>query len=203
MLHRLACVALLLALFSVSSPRANASPITYDFTGVLNQPYDGTTSFSGSFTIDPSTAEVDTDYISAGGSGSSMTVRFGDQVLNFVNNPSNPTGRFWFGVNEVPSWLEEPQGQPEYEIGVGGATQNGVHFNITAYVPGWVSDIPNLESLSFPSNSVNINPPAMGESYTGGWITSISVVPSPEPSTLIVFGALAAVVFFQRRYHKG
>lgn len=92
---------------------AQGTPITYDFTGILTQPMNGTDQFSGSFTFnaDPTAANVGGLGLDANGTslsftpaaldpgvpiaeyGSevSLTVKIGGQVIQYTNTAQNPT----------------------------------------------------------------------------------------------------------------
>ena len=69
-------------------------PITYDFSGVLNQPVNGSTSFSGTLSFDNNAAvgwgssvygSVPTSYLSS----TPLTLNVGGQAFSFVN-PASP-----------------------------------------------------------------------------------------------------------------
>lgn len=180
----------------------SANPITYDFTGTLGQPYDGTTSFSGSFTI------VDAPVaggVTEAGSESSMTLHFGNNVVTYSNNPQDPSTMFAFSVLPAtgPSGEQNP---PWYEIEVGGqSSRPGIgDFFITSYVPSSISTVTNLRNLTFPSNSTSYLSEPSPAVTNQGLLLSINAVPAPEPKTFVVFGMFGAALIAKRiRQRRG
>lgn len=179
-----------------------ADPITYDFTGTLGQPYDGTTSFSGSFTINNAT--VSGGYVVGDEAGSSMTLHFGNDVVTYTNNPQDPNSEF--GISVMPSSApSSPEGPPWYEIEVIGQTQTpGIgNFGITSYVYNTpLASVTSLQNLPFPSDSTSAYMSLPNGGGTFGSISSIELVPSPEPSTIVVFGLLAVGLVANRIRHR-
>ena len=62
-----------------------ASPITYDFGGTLAQPYKGSSLFSGSFSLESSTAGFDGAKLVSGYAGASASLSIGGQTYRFQN----------------------------------------------------------------------------------------------------------------------
>ena len=62
-----------------------ASPITYDFGGTLAQPYKGSSLFSGSFSLESSTAGFDGGKLVSGYAGASASLTIGGQTFRFQN----------------------------------------------------------------------------------------------------------------------
>ena len=62
-----------------------ASPITYDFSGTLAQPYKGSSLFSGSFSFESSTAGFDGAKLVSGYAGASASLTIGGQTYRFQN----------------------------------------------------------------------------------------------------------------------
>lgn len=179
-----------------------ASPLTYDFTGTLNQPVDGAKTFSGSFTInaDPTVGPgMASGFYSSGvvnenGSDVSLAVNVGGQVINFVNTPQNPSA-VGFQAIVLPPWAEQPQGTSEIGFSVNGSN-NTDSFGLTFYPFGGVEQLSNLRDLTLPLDTGSVY-------FNGveGVITSIETVSAPEPSALAVFAilGLAAMVHLHSR----
>jgi hypothetical protein len=117
MLNRLTLV---LALWALLAPgTAGADPITYDFTGTLTEPFNGSKTFSGTLTINgtppmsPYVPGVEED-----GSDVSVSLSAGGQVLNFSNSPQNPLISAMFSASVLPPESEQPKGTPETEFAV-------------------------------------------------------------------------------------
>jgi hypothetical protein len=64
---------------------AQASPITYDFSGTLVQPYKGSSLFSGSFSFESSTAGFGGATLFSGFEGASASLNIGGQTYQFQN----------------------------------------------------------------------------------------------------------------------
>jgi len=88
MLNRLSFIIAVSIVLS-SQQIVGASPVTYDFTGTLNQPVDGSTTFTGSFTINanPTVNLVANPYVAEDGSDVSLSVNLGgayDQLRQYA-----------------------------------------------------------------------------------------------------------------------
>ena len=88
MLNRLSFIIAVSIVLS-SQQIVGASPVTYDFTGTLNQPVDGSTTFTGSFTINanPTVNPVANPYVAEDGSDVSLSVNLGgayDQLRQYA-----------------------------------------------------------------------------------------------------------------------
>jgi hypothetical protein len=209
MLPRRLLVVAVLTLLSTHR-MVGASPITYDFTGTLNQPVDGSKTFSGSLTINaiPTPAEMLGGGVAEDGTDVSLTVRVGGQVLNFINTPQNPNSvSFQAGVTP-PNDRDFMPSVATFLVGGmnWGNTGNGPtsSFAMNIYSPPGVESLPaNLADVSLVPNtsSVRISDSSGGSSQdSGGGLTSIEIVSSPEPSTLVVFAGLGIAVLVYRRH---
>src|SRR5262249_46774541 len=113
----------------------HASPITYDFTGTLNTPMNGTSQFSGSFTFnaDPTASDLGilglnatgtvlaftpgapllpASPIAEYGSNVSLTLNVAGQVMQYTNTPQNPTlARFTAGRVSTTEPMTPQSGQ--------------------------------------------------------------------------------------------
>ncbi len=92
---------------AINSATYTPSPITYDFSGVLNQPVNGSTSFSGTLTFDNNTTGNgwggDGYGLGPGAFGSSpLTLNVGGQAFAFVN-PTSPVPGADPGTWQTPS----------------------------------------------------------------------------------------------------
>ena len=87
MLRRLVLSA---AMMLVSSQQiASGNSLTYDFTGTLNKPINGTTTFNGSFSINPHPlVQAGITSITEGGNDVSLTMNIGNWNLIYVNSPA-------------------------------------------------------------------------------------------------------------------
>jgi PEP-CTERM motif len=209
MLNRLALVVAVWVLVDTHRMVA-ANPITYDFTGTFQQPFDGSTAFSGSLTFNATPTLQDATLQGGGvaetGSDVSLTLNAGGQVFNFNNSPQNPTSS---GVSVFPS---SPLGTlPSVELSFGGRNSGAagsgpaISFAVTMYDYG-VAALPysNLASLSFPAytSSVQLQELTAGGAISGGVggaLTSFEAVSTPEPSTLVVFAGLGLAALLRRR----
>ncbi len=89
---------------------AQASPITYDFSGTLAQPYKGSSLFSGSFSFESATAAFGGGKLVSGYAGASASLTIGGQTFRFQNisievpgsgNAQQPVGvpNVWYQFN--------------------------------------------------------------------------------------------------------
>lgn len=217
MLARLS-LALVISIALVAPQAIEASPITYDFTGTLNQPINGSSQFSGSFTIDSSNPNGGGGVITPGGSGTvigengdqvSMTVHLGGQRIDFVNTPQGPNSARFEAIGgvaiEVPL---PPMAAPTVVFSVAGRalTSDQIEFTLNFTRPGTapeLADLTSFASSSYPS-SVSVTGNWGGQSQaTEGTLTSIEQVSAPEPTALVVFGAMALGAMALRRMSRG
>lgn len=197
-----------LALFS--TPRiVVADPITYNFTGTLNQPINGLKTISGSLTIDATpSVEPGASWVTENGSDVSLNVNLGGQVIRFVNSPQNPFMSVTFSADVVPTVDEQPKGTPEIEFSVvagnsAGPTGSGAasSFGMTFYSLG-VGTLPsNLASLPLSPGTSSLDL-SIGSETGSGTIAAIEVTSAPEPSMLVVFAGLGAAALVQGHRRK-
>jgi hypothetical protein len=90
---------------------AHASPITYDFSGTLAQPYKGSSDFSGSFSFESSTAGFGGATLFSGYAGAAASLTIGGQTYQFQNitidyngngqtqHPAGQLPKVWYQFN--------------------------------------------------------------------------------------------------------
>jgi hypothetical protein len=200
-LNRLALTAAMTLLISVPQ-RVAADPITYDFTGTLEQPANGVKTFSGSLTFNavPTGADVPPGgaYVNEAGNEVSLSVSLGGQVFNFQNNASySPLGVF---LEKLPGPYDE-SAQPSVLFSEF-ASSNQFGFWMT-FISAAMNIPANLATLSLsPStSSVSIvtNNPGEGYVQSLGVISSIELRPVPEPGTLAIFAGLGVAALLRLR----
>jgi hypothetical protein len=177
-----------------------ASPITYDFAGTVSQPVDGSSQFSGSFTID---SVPNVPVATPGGSGSvvgedgaavSVTVHIGGQTLTYFNTAQNAENVFFSagygGTIEVPPAPMSVGFELTAQSDAG--HQAGFRLDFARSAGNFdVSELANLASPSYSSSvAVSIDPGGQGQEIQGS-LASIELVSAPEPCTLAVFGLMA------------
>jgi hypothetical protein len=83
---------LLLAAFVLgwAATMGSASPITYDFSGTLSQPVNGSTAFSGTFSYDETSSGVSNGLLVTGYTTAHATLSAGGQSYEFKNYLSTP-----------------------------------------------------------------------------------------------------------------
>jgi hypothetical protein len=186
-----------------AQPIASASSITYDFTGTLIQPFDGSTKLSGSFTVNGNpTLGPGYPEIQESGSDVSLTVNLGGRVITFVNTPQLPIS-ITLSASVVPPENEVPPGSSTIGFSLSGEASGGdTFFGLTFYSPGGVDKLSNLRDLSFPLDTSSIYMRDLsGGSYQEafGVITSIEAVSVPEPATVLMYLSALALVRVWRR----
>jgi hypothetical protein len=218
MLNRLSFIIAVSIVLS-SQQIVGASPLTYDFTGTLNQPVDGSTTFTGSFTINAnptvwSSATVnppDLPVMSGvfeSGSDISLTVNLGGQMINYVNTPQFPgSARFslttWSDLMNMSPGLAGLKG-PLLEFTVGGGANGGnITFGMIFESPGGVEQLSNLRGVSLPLNTSYVTVyDSSSQQGAAGSITSIEAVSVPEPSALVVSAMLGIAAMVYRHCHN-
>ncbi len=185
------------ALLLPSFPQSlQASPITFAFTGTLLEPVNGSSSFSGFFTVEsnPNPPPGITS-VTQQGADVSATLNIGGQVINYAN--TTPDSLFVQAmVNAQPGLpiLNGPNVSTT-EFGLFGGDSTGPNrFDITLYNPGVNDWLTNLATLSLPaihSDSFFFSN-ASGDPDDVGSITSLTLVPAPEPAMIVVYLAILA-----------
>ncbi len=200
-------------------PFVAASPITFDFTGILNPsvslPINGTYQISGSFTINsnppagPTTIPGNGIELTENGSNVSLTVNAGGQTFNFINTSQNPDIATFNAIVWPPGSPSNPTTGPFNEIQVAGSQQIGpklTSFSMSFYNPGATTFFANPGSSAYVPGSSTFNFTVSTNSVVdaggSGVFSSINAV--PEPSTLIVFAVLGmtALVHGRRRARR-
>ncbi len=202
MLARLSMAAAALVLIGTSQAQvAWGSPLTYDFTGnflpgstaVMSGP------FSGSFTIN-SNASLDQNGVTITETGSDVSIRIGN--FQFENSPQNTDVLAWIGLSNQPNVANPVAADLEGYI-----RSIGLSFSMLFYNPGSVSDYLNLGNYNFSPGTVgnfelNFQPDGTIVSTNYGTITSIELVSTPEPGSVVVFLVCGAAAMW-RWYGRG
>jgi hypothetical protein len=210
MLARL-CLAVVASIALVAPQAIEASPITYDFAGTLNHPWDGSSQFSGSFAID---SIPNVPVATPGGSGSavgedgavvSLTVHIGGQTLTYLNTAQNPTNVFFSAGDRGTIEVPPPPLSVGFELAAQSDDGHQAGFRLDFSRPGGNFDVSELANLASPSYSssvtVTIAPRGQAQEIQGS-LTSIELVSTPEPGTLAVFGLMALAGLAHRRFRK-
>ncbi|MGC8640920.1 MAG: hypothetical protein ACP5XB_13715 [Isosphaeraceae bacterium] len=202
------------ALLAAAGGAVCASPITFDFTG--------TGGVSGSFTIngDPTVppgasltgSPSNTTLLTEGGTDVSLTVNPGQglgwQVFTYSNSPSNPWGAQAFLSSGYPG----PGNTTLALLTIlGQASDPDGHyqqFRLGLLVPTDEASLANLRTFGLPL----INPSQPWASSTwaystdsslhasgSGTLTSVQLVSTPEPGSIVVFSTLAVAALLQAR----
>ena len=214
MLHRISLAALGVLVLAVRQP-ACASPITFDFTG--------TGGVSGSFTIngDPTVPSGESltgspwkkVLLTEGGTDVSLTVNMGGKILAYSNSPSNPWEVQTFVSVGYPGGSTSDTsltilGQAGDLIG------NSNQFRLQLLVPTTEASLANLRTFGTPI--INAAQPSASSGWAhsvdpqtmlsgSGTLTSVQLVSTPEPGSIVVFStiAIAAVVQARRSRRRG
>jgi PEP-CTERM motif len=178
---------------------AQASPITYDFSGTLAQPYNGSSLFSGSFSFESSTAGFGGGNLVAGYAGASASLTIGGQTYQFRNNTSGDTGTGQAASQDVQipnvwyQFVHDKSAADSFNL----IASNGVkvdsvqspvammsiHLNDltgTALSPSGLT-LPSLDLKDFSTRQLTFSPSPDAPAILGT-ITNLQAV--PEPSTL-------------------
>jgi hypothetical protein len=218
MAHRLLPVLAGLMLFSNSS-HLMANPITYDFSGTFDQPVNGTTQFSGSFTFNTDATitysaqhwpNIYPYMIAESGKDVALVVTIGNQTINYQNTNQYPDLAKLSVYRNPTNYPVEPSGDT---IDVGGAPP----YSPPGYSPGFgfslglphdeifsqagpngAVSLPNLSAFELRAASYTDSSNVLHE----GQITSIQEVSIPEPSMLAVFATLGALAIVHRRFRR-
>jgi hypothetical protein len=194
--------------FLVSS--AQASPITYDFSGTLAQPYKGSSLFSGSFSYEHSSPGFSTGTVASGTEGARATLSIGGQTYTFQNLTVNPESGTAHPVDAAPNvwWMFN------HNNGSGGDTfdlhaNNGIGANPpTAPMAAMTIHLADPTGTAFPASgltmpSLNLNnfsvrqfsfSASPGTTAMVGTLTSLQVVPEPSTIAMAVLVGLGLVL---------
>jgi hypothetical protein len=173
-----------------------ANPITFAFNGTLLEPVNGSSTFSGFFTVNSNpNPQPGFTSVTEQGMDVSATLNIGGQVINYINTAQN-TGFIEATVNAEPGIpMLNGSNASTTEFGLFGGSSNGPNrFDITLYNPGVNDWLTNLASLTLPaihSDSFFFSD-ASGDPDDYGSITSLTLVPAPEPATILVYLTILA-----------
>jgi hypothetical protein len=222
MLPRRFCVLAASMLLGIPSI-VTANPVTYNFTGTLTTPVNGSNQFSGSFTINANATVGNTGlsapyfpyWISENGNDVSMTVTLGGQTTTYANtsqyqnlatltaavNPAslpasgNPSGDV-VTVGGVPAYSD-----PGYNPGFFVSFTSPTDPIFSQLRPNNVANLLNF-NFSSTANSDHAQFTNTSGVIDDGTITSIAEVPAPEPSALAVFAMLGVAAIVHHRHRR-
>ncbi len=175
-----------------------ASPITFAFDGTLLEPVNGSSTFSGFFTVNSNpNPQPGFTSVTEQGTDVSATLNIGGQVINYTNASPN-TGFVEATVNAEPGIpILNGSNASTTEFGLFGGSSSGPNqFAITLYTPAVNDWLTNLATLTLPAihSDSFFFADASGASDDYGSITSLTLVPAPEPATILVYlGILAGL----------
>jgi hypothetical protein len=191
---------------------ASAAPITYTFGGTLNQPYDGSTQLSGTFTYDPATQVNGNTTPPTNGTNGYMGIPAYPVILNF-NVGGAPT---WtnFGTVVLSSvMITHTQTNDQFILNETFSNEPGQNLGAEIVLSNNNTVQPGPFSSTALPSSLNLASFNLGAQFTlqgsngqfqnldvTGTITSLTPLASgggggggnvPEPSSVLVFLALA------------
>ena len=176
---------------------------------------------SGSFTINgdptvppgasPTGSPWNTTLLSEGGSDVSLTVNLGPssgwQVLNYSNSPSNP----WAAQANVSVGYPGGSTSDTLLAVTGLASDNNgssYKFSVDLLVPAAKASLANLRTFGTPLMNVALPGGTSDWGYSvdpylvesrSGTLTSVRIVSTPEPSSIVIFTAIAVAAMIQAR----
>jgi hypothetical protein len=194
---------------------ALASPITYSISGTLNQPYNGSTQFSGTVTYDtdlPLNPQVTayTGWSYYLGTPPVSSEPPASLMLNLGGTSSTSLGP----VSNVEVIVSHTQDNDSFNLFEQFSPANGLpawanfgisNNNLTNPAPFTSTDLPAGLSLSAFSNGAQLTFGVMNNSgsqqvFTG---TITSMAAAPEPASVLIFGILGAGLWASRRASIG
>jgi hypothetical protein len=184
---------------------AQASPITYDFSGTLAQPYKGSSLFSGSFSFESSTSGYSGSSLVSGYAGASASLTIGGQTYQFQNvttdSGSSQTPNVWYQFDHNTSTGDAFTLLANNGVSTGAAASPGATMTIHLYDPTGTALLPTGSTLpSLDLNHFSIRQLSFSSASTSsgmlGTITTLQAV--PEPSVL-AFVTLVGLGLFLRR----
>lgn len=200
---------LALALFLVSVPAiADASSITFSFTGVVSQdplldpndPFGGSiasgAAISGSFVFESTTGDGDPSpnggsYTSAGGS---LSVTIGGNPFLAGDLLNIGIGNNFVGTDFFTVFAQNTSGADPFDIGLSLQDLNGTIFG-SAALP---TDAPSFAAFEIATlfltgtiggNQVQIDGQLTSLTCTSGCGSGTTPTPVPEPATVVLLGA--------------
>jgi hypothetical protein len=194
---------------------ARAVPITYNFSGSLDRPIDGASSFSGSLSFDNGTPGLSSYYEIEGQSGATATLQIGPDLFHFSNSMAQPANvDFIFLHSGSDSFsLSATDGVPASNSVATGASLwidlSGAHTFPSDGYP-----MPTLNLNDFPSREFRMSVPGFSGSSVSGTLRSFRLstlpphspspvpTPAPEPTTLAVFTLMGIGLAIHRSVHR-
>ena len=193
-----------------SATNARATPISYAFTGQEYTLNNKLYTFSGTFTFDADrTLSGDVIPIAGNpssvtetGSDVSMTLTIGGHTFNAVNRANSvPVVTFTEGLTDT--WVRYREPPAEYEAMMlsdfqGANPNNWLEFSVSFYKSAIVGLPVSLRDFQFTKDNANffIDGLIDGNAFqSNGLLTSIELIPTPtpEPSSLAIFGLFGAL----------
>jgi hypothetical protein len=204
--------ALLLVNIPLLTRTASSSPITYDFSGTLGTPVDGSEQYSGSVTFDMSSFHSSgPSYIWDTSNPLQFTLNLGhhsatidsggvDHGINIIISHDDPSHYDSIAIHVVASGADPANGLSD-----SGFYGNRLEFLISMdnpdgnVLPSTPGPIPTIKLTDFPYNGVELwlgERPQAFVTEVPGSLTSFTLESQsdptniPEPSTIVVFALL-------------
>jgi hypothetical protein len=192
-----------------------ASPITYDFSGTLAQPYKGSSLFSGSFSFESSTAGFGGGKLVSGDVGASASLTIGGQTFQFHNIAIEDTGNghaapqvvgpanVWYQFNHNNNGTGDSfdlHANNPVNVGSVGLPAAAMTIHLadptgTALLPSDLT-LPSLDLNRFSVRQLGFSPTSDAPAMLGT-ITTLQAV--PEPSTLAFIFLVGLGLFFKHK----
>jgi hypothetical protein len=198
---------------------AQASPITYDFSGTLAQPYKGSSLFSGSFSFESSTAGFGGGKLVSGDVGASASLTIGGQTFQFQNimiedtgaaNAQQPVGvaNVWYQFNHNNNGTGDsfdlhannPVNAPSVGLPSAAMTIHLADPTGTALLPSDLT-LPSLDLSRFSVRQFGFSPSPDAPDMLGT-ITSLQAVPEPSTLAFVLLVGLGVVLKRKPSWHK-
>jgi hypothetical protein len=191
---------------------AHASPITYDFSGTLAQPYKGSSLFSGSFSFDSSMAGFGGARLVSGYEGASASLTIGGQTYQFQNVLIDPygNGHLQYPVGQAPNvWYQFDHNSngtgDSFDLHANNGVNTGsvplpaaamtIHLadpTGTALLPSDLT-LPSLDLDRFSVRQFGFSPSPYAPAMVGT-ITALQAVPEPSAFAFVLVAGLGLVV---------
>jgi hypothetical protein len=199
---------------------AQASPITYEFSGTLAQPYKGSSLFSGSFSFESSTAGFGGGKLISGDVEASASLTIGGQTFQFQNitidtssnrnfqlpvgQPPNVWYQFNHNSNGTGDSFDLHANNPINVASVGlPAAAMTIHLadpTGTALLPSDLT-LPSLDLNRFSVRQFGFSPTPDAPAMLGT-ITSLQAVPEPSTLAFVLLVGLGLVLKRKPSWHK-
>jgi hypothetical protein len=208
------CLCVIACLVCGASP-ALASPITYSFSGTLDQPYNGSTQFSGTVTYDTDLPQNPQVQPYPGWSYYLGTPPVSSEPpASLTFNLGGTSSSSWGPVSNVEVIVAHTQGNDSFNFFEQFSPANGLpvwanfgisNDNLVKSAPFTSTSLPGSLNLPDFSNGAGLSfgiLPASGpeQIYTG---TITSMVATPEPASVLIFGMLGVGLWASRRARIG